>query len=140
MTESTATEALPARTAALPATPTLTLLNRERSILQFNRRVLAQAQRADVPLLERLRYVSIVSSNLDEFFEVRVADIIEATRRPGSGVSRHDLAAVAAAAHELIDEQYALFNDTLMPALQAAGIVVLNHAERNAAQAQWVRR
>jgi polyphosphate kinase len=63
----------------------LTLLNRERAILQFNRRVLAQAQRADVPLLERLRYLTIVSSNLDEFFEVRVADIIEATRQPGSG-------------------------------------------------------
>ena len=62
------------------ATQALPLLNRERSILQFNRRVLEQARRADVPLLERLRYVTIVSSNLDEFFEVRVADIIEATR------------------------------------------------------------
>ena len=116
------------------------LLNRERSILQFNRRVLAQAQRDDVPLLERLRYVTIVSSNLDEFFEVRIADIIEATRLPGSGVSRNDLAAVAHAAHELIDEQYALFNDVVMPALQRAGIVVLNHAERNAAQRKWVER
>jgi polyphosphate kinase len=93
-----------------------------------------------VPLLERLRYVTIVSSNLDEFFEVRVADIIEATRLPGSGVSRNDLAAVAHAAHELIDEQYALFNDVVMPALQREGIVVLNHAERNAAQRKWVRR
>ena len=121
-----------------PGAPTL--LNRERAILQFNRRVLAQAQRADVPLLERLRYITIVSSNLDEFFEVRVADIIEATRQPGSGVSRGDLAAVARAAHELIDEQYALFNDEVMPALQREGIVVLNHAERNAEQRQWVQR
>ena len=119
---------------------TLPLLDRERSILQFNRRVLAQARRADVPLLERLRYITIVSSNLDEFFEVRVADIIEATRQPGSGVTRHDLASVARAAHELIDEQYALFNDTLTPALQQAGIVVLNHADRNAAQRKWVQR
>ena len=118
----------------------LKLLNRERAILQFNRRVLAQAQRDDVPLLERLRYITIVSSNLDEFFEVRVADIIEATRLPGSGVSRHDLAAVAGAAHELIDEQYALFNDGVMPALQREGIVVLNHAERNEAQRKWVQR
>ncbi len=123
-----------APTAAMPS-----LLNRERSILQFNRRVLAQARRSDVPLLERLRYVTIVSSNLDEFFEVRVADIIESTRRPGSGQTRADLAQVAQAAHELIDEQYALFNDVLMPDLQRAGIVVLNHAERNAAQRQWVR-
>ena len=118
----------------------LKLLNRERSILQFNSRVLAQALRADVPLLERLRYITIVSSNLDEFFEVRVADIIEATRQPASGVTRHDLASVAGAAHELINEQYALFNDVVMPALQRQGIVVLNHAERNAAQRQWVQR
>ena len=127
--------ALPVPGAAEP----LTLLNRERSILQFNRRVLAQAQRSDVPLLERLRYITIVSSNLDEFFEVRVADIIEATRQPGSGVSRVDLAAVARAAHELIDEQYALFNDAVMPALQREGLVVLNHAVRNAPQREWVR-
>ena len=118
----------------------LALLNRERAVLQFNRRVLAQAQRADVPLLERLRYITIVSSNLDEFFEVRVADIIEATRVPGSGVTRHDLAQVAQAAHELINEQYALFNDVVMPALQRVGIVVLNHADRNARQRAWVAR
>ena len=118
----------------------LILLNRERAILQFNRRVLEQARRQDVPLLERLRYVTIVSSNLDEFFEVRVADIIEATRLPGSGVTRVDLAAVAEAAHEIIDEQYTLFNDVVMPALQQQGIVVLNHADRNAAQRQWVAR
>ncbi len=117
----------------------LPLLNRERAILQFNRRVLAQARRADVPLLERLRYITIVSSNLDEFFEVRVADIIESTRQPGSGTTRADLALVAQAAHELINEQYALFNDEVMPALQREGIVVINHAERNAQQRRWVQ-
>ncbi|MDE2394069.1 MAG: polyphosphate kinase 1 [Burkholderiales bacterium] len=140
MTDERLADAVPQ---ALPATAypvPLTLLNRERAILQFNRRVLAQAQREDVPLLERLRYLTIVSSNIDEFFEVRVADIIEATNLPGSGVSRSDLAAVAAAAHELIDEQYALFNEVLMPALQEQGIVVINHAERDEAQRQWVRR
>jgi polyphosphate kinase len=73
--------------------------------------VLAQAQRADVPLLERLRYVTIVSSNLDEFFEVRVADLIEAGAPARLGCLAPDLAGVAAAAHALIDEQYALFND-----------------------------
>ena len=61
--------------APLPA-----LLGREHAILAFNRRVLAQAQRADVPLLERLRYICIVASNLDEFFEVRFADVLEAAR------------------------------------------------------------
>ncbi|MBK6470230.1 MAG: polyphosphate kinase 1 [Betaproteobacteria bacterium] len=121
-------------------TAALQLLDRERSLLQFNRRVLAQARRADVPLLERLRYVTIVSSNLDEFFEVRVADYIEAVRQPGSGITQADLAAVAQAAHELIDEQYALFNHDVMPALEAEGIVVLNHAQRNAAQRAWVAK
>jgi len=126
-------------TAVEPPTPQpLALLNRERSLLKFNRRVLEQARRADVPLLERLRYVTIVSSNLDEFFEVRVADFIESARQPDGSVARSDLASVAAAAHELIDEQYALFNDHVMPALREQGIVVLNHAERDAAQRKWV--
>lgn len=125
---------------AAAVSPPPTLLNRESSILQFNRRVLAQARRPDVPLLERLRYVTIVSSNLDEFFEVRFADLAEASRRPGGGVSREDLAAVAAAAHALIDEQYALLNDEVVPELQRHGIVVVNHADRDEAQRRWVRR
>jgi polyphosphate kinase len=129
-----------AAAAVVPATGPLKLLNRERSILQFNRRVLAQAQREDVPLLERLRYITIVSANLDEFFEVRVADIIESARRPGSGVSRSDLAAVVGAAHALIDEQYALLNEVVVPALQRQGIVVVNHVERDAGQRLWVAR
>ena len=123
----------PSGTVAMPA-----LLNRERAILEFNRRVLAQARRADVPLLERLRYVCIVSSNLDEFFEVRFADYLEAARRAGSGVSIRDLESVAADAHALIDDQYAAFNGEVMPALKGQGIVILNHADRNAAQRRWV--
>ena len=114
------------------------LLSRERSILQFNRRVLAQALRSDVPLLERLRYITIVSSNLDEFFEVRFADVVGASRLPGTGVSPGDLASVAQAAHEIVDEQYQVFNDQVMPALNRQGIVVLNHSERDAAQRRWV--
>jgi polyphosphate kinase len=114
------------------------LLNRERAILEFNRRVLAQARRPDVPLLERLRYVCIVSSNLDEFFEVRFADYVEAARRPGAGVSNRDLESVAADAHVLIDEQYALFNDEVMPQLAREGIVILSHLERDEAQRRWV--
>src|SRR5213076_1763438 len=102
----------PAAAILMPA-----LLNRERAILEFNRRVLAQARRADVPLLERLRYICIVSSNMDEFFEVRFADYVEAAREPGAGVSQRDLEAVAAEAHALIDDQYAAFNDEVMPAL-----------------------
>jgi polyphosphate kinase len=125
------------------------LLNRERAILEFNRRVLAQARRADVPLLERLRYITIVSSNMDEFFEVRFADAIDAMRaaisaakagEPGAlrDPQRDEIRAVAAEAHALIDEKYAVFNDEVMPALQQQGIVIINHAERNAAQREWV--
>ncbi len=123
----------------LPGTaPPLPLLDRERSILDFNRRVLAQARRADVPLLERLRYVTIVSSNLDEFFEIRMADVVDAARHPDAGAARAGYAVIADLAHALIDEQYSLFNDELTPALLAEGIVVLNHAQRDAAQARWV--
>ena len=88
-------------------------INRELSFLEFNRRVLAQALRPDVPLLERLRYITIVSSNLDEFFEVRFADYLEASRLPGSGITTREMAEVAAAAHELVDEQYAAFNEVV---------------------------
>jgi polyphosphate kinase len=121
-----------------PITRSLALLNRESSILAFNRRVLAQARRDDVPLLERLRYICIVSSNMDEFFEVRFADYIEAARQPGAGVSNRDLEAVAADAHRLIDDQYRCFNDEVMPALQREGIQILNHSDRNDAQRRWV--
>jgi polyphosphate kinase len=122
------------------AAPVPKLLNRESAILDFNRRVLAQARRADVPLLERLRYITIVSSNLDEFFEVRFADYVEAARSPHTTVSRMELLAVSAAAHALIDEQYRVFNDEVMPALLKKGLVVLNHAERDPAQRKWVAR
>ena len=127
--------------AAPPATgAVLKLLNRESAILDFNRRVLAQAQRADVPLLERLRYITIVSSNLDEFFEVRFADYLEASRLPNTPVSRSDVQSVSAAAHALIDEQYRVFNEEVVPALQQRGLTVLSHAERDAAQREWVAR
>jgi polyphosphate kinase len=126
--------------AARPRVAMPPLLNRERAILEFNRRVLAQARRADVPLLERLRYVCIVSSNLDEFFEVRFADCLEASKKPGSGIAAAELEAIAAAAHALIDDQYAVFNDEVMPALAAAGIRILNHADRDDGERRWVAR
>ncbi len=124
--------------APVSALPTPALLNRERAILEFNRRVLAQAQREAVPLLERLRYVCIVSSNLDEFFEVRFADYIEAARRRGAGVTARDVAAVAGEAHALIDEQYRVFNLEVMPALKQRGIRILAHSDRDAGQRRWV--
>jgi len=113
-------------------------LSREASILAFNRRVLAQSRYRDVPVLERLRYLTIVSSNLDEFFEVRFADLLQQPRPSGSGIGLEDLKKVAASAHELIDEQYSTFNDHIRPELQLAGIDILSHSERNPGQTEWV--
>jgi len=113
-------------------------LNRERSMLEFNRRVLAQARRADVPLLERLRYIGIVSSNMDEFFEVRFPDVLEAVRERRE-VARN-FESLSAAAHSLIAEQYRVFNDEVMPALARHGIRIVNHAERTPEQRRWVAK
>src|ERR1700749_2432423 len=126
----------------IPSAPAtrVPLHNRERSILEFNRRVLAQALRADVPLLERLRYVTIVSSNLDEFFEVRFADALEAARMPGAGDAMRDLILISSEAHSLIEEQYAVFNEQVMPSLALHGIRIVNHAERTEGQREWVAR
>jgi polyphosphate kinase len=102
------------------------LLDREQGMLAFNERVLAQAEHGDVPLLERLRFLTIVSSNLDEFFEVRVAELreIAASRHAESATARDSLARIAERARRLVARQYALLNDELLPALAAEGIVV----------------
>ena len=104
-------------------------INRELSLLQFQRRVLAQAADESVPLLERLRFLCIVSSNLDEFFEVRVSGIKEQIRL-GSRVPGNDglppgelLARVSGEVHQIIGEQYSLLNDQILPALAGEGIV-----------------
>src|SRR5574337_994124 len=113
------------------------LLDRDHSILAFNERVLDWAVREDVPLLERLRYLCIVSSNLDEFFEVRAAAHLEATQAGGEarvGYAAASFEALALKAHELVARQYALYNDVLTPAFTAQGIRILAHGERTVAQ------
>ncbi len=122
----------------------LPLINRELSLLSFNRRVLALAQDPAVPLLERLRYLCIVNSNLDEFFEIRVAGMREQlrVRTPPPGVTLHELRAVFAVIGEqmqaLVAEKYRTLNEDVLPAMAAAGIRLLRHADRNAAQRAWV--
>jgi polyphosphate kinase len=119
---------------------TLPFLDRDHSILAFNERVLDWARRDDVPLLERLRYLCIVSSNLDEFFEVRAAPHLTALQngeRKGL-YTVQTFEALSAAAHRLVDQQYALFNDALMPAFAREGIELVSHGDRNAAQRRWV--
>lgn len=118
-----------------------TLLDRDHSILAFNERVLDWARRPEVPLLERLRYLCIVSSNLDEFFEVRAAHHLTAAQSGDQkGVySTASFQAMSDATHALVAQQYALYNDELMPTFARHGIRLLSHGERNAAQRRWVK-
>jgi polyphosphate kinase len=126
---------------ALEATPER-LLNRELSQLAFNERVLAQAAREDVPLAERLRYVCIVSSNMDEFFEVRMSDLIdEMIEAGGWGPAAPQwewYVRIADRAHALVERQYQIFNQVITPALAARGIVIISHAQRDSQQRKWV--
>lgn len=117
------------------------LLDRDLSILAFNERVLDWAHRPDVPVLERLRYLCIVSSNLDEFFEVRAEPhVMGALQGLRSGPYTHEsLAAITEHANAMVARQYALYNDDLLPALERQGFRILSHGERNAEQRRWVR-
>ncbi len=101
------------------------LLNRELGILAFNERVLALAENPREPLLERLRFNTIVSSNLDELFEIRVAELKEIVYAgKGEAVSaRSSIAAIANRTRLLLDRQYRLLNEVLLPEMAAQGIV-----------------
>ena len=122
-------------------TPNL-FLDRELSVLAFNQRVLAQAENPDTPLLERLRFLCIVSSNLDEFFEIRVASMQarladDTTQDPAPLLA--SLQKINDCCHRLIDRQYEILNETVLPALAAKGYQLLPHNERNDAQRAWVK-
>jgi polyphosphate kinase len=125
--------------------PPTQFLNRELGILAFNRRVLAQAADESAPLLERLRFITIVSSNLDEFFEIRVAGLKEQIKLglpevgPDGAGPAEVFAAVSREAHALVGEQYKLLNDVVLPALAAEGVLFPKREEWNAAQRQWIR-
>ncbi len=117
------------------------LLDRDLSLLAFNERVLDGAVRDDVPLLERLRFLCIVSSNLDEFFEVRAEPHLSAARA-NDEKGQYTVASfdrLAQAVHTLVSRQYTLYNEQLMPAFEAQGIRILSHGERNAHQREWVK-
>ena len=117
------------------------LLDRDGSILAFNERVLDWAKRPEVPLLERLRYLCIVSSNLDEFFEVRADLHMSAFRNQDTKGSYNTLTfeKIYEAARSLVTEQYKLYNDVLLPSLEKQRIHILSHAQRNSAQKKWVQ-
>ena len=121
-----------------------TILCRELSLLAFNRRVLAQARDEGVPLLERLRFLCIVSSNLDEFFEVRMAWLKkESQLNPhmlldNGTTPAETMAAAAAEAKKLIQEQYELFNQELIPALRQEGIFFYPRRQWTEQQRAWI--
>jgi polyphosphate kinase len=124
-----------------PANNRLQFLDRDHSILAFNERVMDWARRGDVPLLERLRYLGIVSSNLDEFFEVRMAPQLAAqkTNEQRGLYTAQTYGQISAKVHELVAQQYAIYNDELLPLLEKKGIKLVAHGERNARQRRWVK-
>ncbi len=119
-------------------------INRELSQLAFNRRVLSLAQDSVVPVLERLRFLCIVGSNLDEFFEIRVAGLKQQllAHAPPPGMTlpglRALLAEVGEEAHRLVDEQYRVLNEEVLPALAHAGIRLMRRADLNPVQRAWM--
>ncbi|MBS7458693.1 polyphosphate kinase 1 [Coralloluteibacterium stylophorae] len=121
-------------------------LNRELSQLEFNVRVLAQAQDERLPLLERLRYLCITCTNLDEFFEIRAATVRTATQygsaqAPPDGLSPSvALKLIHEKATDLVGRMYATWNQALRPALNDAGIRILPREAWNAKQKRWLRR
>jgi polyphosphate kinase len=132
----------PAKTAAKFSGPRF--LARQLGILAFDRRVLAQAADRQVPLLERLRFLCIVSSNLDEFFEIQVAEMMEYVQM-GWDFGHADeakpedvLREVGEQAHILVAEQYRLLNDEIFPALSGEGIDFLAEKDWSTEQRTWL--
>jgi polyphosphate kinase len=125
--------------------PPTQFLNRELGILAFQRRVLSQAADDSVPLLERLRFITIVSSNLDEFFEIRVAGLKEQIKLglpepgPDGRGPTEVFDAVSAEARAMVADQYRLLNEVVLPALVREGIVFPRREEWSGAQRQWIR-
>ena len=125
--------------------PTL-YINRELSLLEFNRRVIEQAKDENLPLLERLRFLCIASTNLDEFFEIRVAGLKQQVKY-GSVQTGADnlspaevLARISETAHQFVEEQYKVWNDLIVPALANNKIRLLRRAQWKPKLGRWLHR
>jgi polyphosphate kinase len=118
-------------------------LNRDLSLLDFQRRVLEEAQDPENRLLERVKFLSILFSNLDEFFMVRVAHLQQQVERKSDDVGPDGVTASAALELirnqilEIVEEAYRLYNDDLLPALEQAGVRLLRYAELNDEQRRF---
>src|SRR5438094_6484462 len=121
-------------------------INRELSWLEFNRRVLEEAQDVTQPLIERVKFLTIFSSNLDEFFEIRVAGIKQQIESETSDVGPDGLSPtetfnnIQRTAHELVATEYALWQEELAPALAKHGIRVHDVAQPGAKRSAWAHR
>lgn len=120
--------------------------NRELSLLEFNDRVLAQAKDENIPLLERLNYLCISCSNLDEFYEVRVASVIQIAEidphvTACDGLNAHEqLQAIGVKAHELVSEQYRVLHDLMIPQLAEQDIRFIRRDDWTEQQRQWLKK
>jgi polyphosphate kinase len=125
-----------------PETMNVTYLDRDQSLLAFNRRVLDWARRDDVPLVERLRYLCIVCSNLDELFEVRAYLHLAAYQQNDhkGDYSVESFEALHAGAQALVAQQYELFNNELTSAFAKESISIVSHGDRDIAQRKWVQK
>ena len=121
-------------------------INRELSLLQFQRRVLAQASNENVPLLERLRFLCISSTNLDEFFQIRVAGLMHRAALESSGGTMENITPeqildlIREETHSLVEEQYRVLNEVLIPEMEAEGIRFLKRSEWDEELANWIRQ
>ena len=118
----------------------MSFINRELSWLEFNQRVLDEALRDSLPLLERLKFLAITASNMDEFFQVRVGGLhlmrLSGSRKPGiTGMTpAQQLTAIRKRAMTMVADQYSLFNDQILPALASEGIHLTSGSEISPAQ------
>jgi len=125
--------------------PTL-YINRELSLLEFNRRVIEQAKDESLPLLERLKFLCIASTNLDEFFEIRVAGLKQQIKY-GSVQTGADnllpaevLTRVSEITHQIVKEQYEVWNEMIIPALAKDKIRLLRRSQWKPMVSRWIRR
>ncbi|BCN94167.1 polyphosphate kinase [Thiomicrorhabdus immobilis] len=121
-------------------------INRERSLLEFNRRVLAQANNPEIPLLERVKYLCISSSNMDEFFEVRLASLMELAKDPNALTQPDEQPAgmvvecLLEATHEIVEEQYHTLNNILIPALEKENIRFVRRNHWTEQNREWISK